>query len=80
MPDEPNNCYLHRRLYFTGKILHLFFCSQGGLKAVIWTDVFQSLIMVAGLIVVVIVGSIEVGGFDQVWKINDAFGRLNFFE
>lgn len=77
MPNEPNNCCLHRRLYFAGKT---FFCSQGGLKAVIWTDVFQSLIMVAGLIVVVIVGSIEVGGFDQVWKINDAFGRLNFFE
>jgi len=57
-----------------------FFCHQGGLKAVIWTDVFQSMIMVAGLIVVVIVGSIEVGGFSEVWRINKQFDRLNFFE
>lgn len=57
----------------------LFFC-QGGLKAVIWTDVFQSTIMIAGLIVVVIVGSIEVGGFGNVWEINKKFDRLNFFE
>ena len=56
------------------------FCIQGGLKAVIWTDVFQSTIMVAGLIVVVIVGSIEVGGFGEVWRINKEFDRLNFFE
>ena len=61
--------------------LSLFlFCHQGGLKAVIWTDVFQSTIMVAGLIVVVIVGSIEVGGFARVWQINKEFDRLNFFE
>ena len=60
--------------------LFFFFCYQGGLKAVIWTDVFQSMIMVAGLIVVVIVGSIEVGGFAEVWRINKQFDRLNFFE
>ena len=53
---------------------------QGGLKAVIWTDVFQASIMVAGLIMVVIVGSIEVGGFGEVWKINDQYKRLTFFE
>lgn len=38
------------------------------------------MIMVAGLIIVVIVGSIEVGGFANVWEINDKFGRLNFFK
>ncbi|XP_074638240.1 sodium-coupled monocarboxylate transporter 1-like [Acropora palmata] len=57
-----------------------FYTTLGGLKAVIWTDVFQSLIMIAGLIVVVIVGSLEVGGFGQVWKINKEFGRLDFFD
>ena len=46
----------------------------------IWTDVFQASIMVGGLIMVVIVGSIEVGGFGEVWRINDNFGRLKFFE
>lgn len=57
-----------------------FYTTLGGLKAVIWTDVFQSLIMISGLIVVVIVGSIEVGGFDKVWEINKEFGRLEFFD
>ena len=38
------------------------------------------MIMVTGLIIVVIVGSIEVGGFANVWEINHKFGRLNFFK
>lgn len=63
----------------TTGIVCTFYTSLGGLKAVIWTDVFQSLIMIAGLIVVVIVGSLEVGGFDRVWQINKDFGRLDFF-
>lgn len=64
----------------TTGIVCTFYTSLGGLKAVIWTDVFQSTIMVAGLIVVVIVGSIEVGGFGEVWRINKKFDRLNFFD
>ena len=56
------------------------FIMQGGLKAVVWTDVFQSLIMVAGLITVVVIGSIEVGGLNNVWKINEEFGRMHFFK
>ncbi|KAJ7384422.1 hypothetical protein OS493_021834 [Desmophyllum pertusum] len=64
----------------TTGIVCTFYTSLGGLKAVIWTDVFQSVIMVAGLITVVIVGSIEVGGFDQVWQINKKYNRLNFFD
>ena len=67
-------------LYHVNEINIILYCHQGGLKAVIWTDVFQSMIMVAGLITVVIVGSIEVGGFDKVWQINKEFNRLNFFE
>lgn len=64
----------------TTGIVCTFYTSLGGLKAVIWTDVFQSMIMVGGLITVVIVGSNEVGGFNQVWKINKDFDRLNFFD
>lgn len=41
---------------------------------------FQSVVMVAGLIAVVIVGSIEVGGIGEVWRINKEFGRMKFFE
>lgn len=53
---------------------------QGGLKAVIWTDVFQSVVMLAGLITVAVTGSLEVGGIKKVWEINQRYGRINFFE
>jgi len=64
----------------TTGIVCTFYTSLGGLKAVIWTDVFQSVVMVGGLIAVVIVGSIEVGGMSEVWRINQEFGRLTFFD
>ena len=46
----------------------------------IWTDVFQAGIMIAGLVTVVIVGSMEVGGITRVLEINREYGRLKFFE
>ncbi|CAB4002935.1 intersectin-1 isoform X1 [Paramuricea clavata] len=57
-----------------------FYTTLGGLKAVVWTDVFQALVMVAGLITVFIVGTVNVGGFDKVWQINKDRGRLTFFD
>lgn len=56
------------------------FTLQGGLKAVVWTDVFQSVIMLAGLVIVAVSGSIEVGGLQKVWEINQKHGRVHFFE
>lgn len=49
---------------------------QGGLKAVIWTDVFQFLVMISGLLAVIIRGSIELGGFTNIWRISSEGGRL----
>ncbi|KAJ7384424.1 hypothetical protein OS493_021836 [Desmophyllum pertusum] len=57
-----------------------FYTSLGGLKAVVWTDVFQSVIMLAGLIIVAVTGSMEVGGLKKVWEINQNHGRINFFD
>ncbi|EDO40314.1 predicted protein, partial [Nematostella vectensis] len=64
----------------TTGIVCTFYTSLGGLKAVIWTDVFQSAVMVAGLILVVVVGSMNVGGIGKVWEINEEFDRLDFFD
>lgn len=47
----------------------MFFSLQGGLKAVIWTDVFQTLVMFLGQLVVIIVGSAKVGGLARVWEV-----------
>ncbi|XP_030054506.1 sodium-dependent multivitamin transporter [Microcaecilia unicolor] len=45
------------------------YTTLGGLKAVIWTDVFQTFIMFAGQLAVIIVGAMKVGGIRQVWHI-----------
>ena len=41
---------------------------------------FQAFVMVGGLTTIFVVGTVNVGGFDQVWKINKERGRLTFFE
>lgn len=50
------------------------------MKAVIWNDVFQALVMLGGLLAVLIVGVRKVGGFGEVWDRLDRGGRLNFIE
>uniref|UniRef100_A0A6I8PN92 Sodium-coupled monocarboxylate transporter 1 n=1 Tax=Xenopus tropicalis TaxID=8364 RepID=A0A6I8PN92_XENTR len=57
-----------------------FYCTLGGIKAVIWTDVFQIVIMVAGFIAVIIRGVVVQGGIQTI--INDSYygGRLNFWD
>ena len=50
-------------------------CVQGGMKAVIWTDVFQMLIIMAGMLTLVVIGADRVGGFRHVWRISRAGGR-----
>ncbi|CAG9796745.1 unnamed protein product [Diatraea saccharalis] len=49
---------------------------KGGLKAVVWTDVIQTLIMVGAIILVIIKGTIIVGGFQEVIKRNWDTGRI----
>uniref|UniRef100_A0A8C6S2Y4 Solute carrier family 5 member 6a n=1 Tax=Neogobius melanostomus TaxID=47308 RepID=A0A8C6S2Y4_9GOBI len=39
-----------------------------GRKAVIWTDVFQTVVMFAGQLAVIVVGASQAGGISQVWK------------
>jgi sodium-coupled monocarboxylate transporter 8/12 len=57
-----------------------FYTTLGGMKAVMWTDVFQITLMFAGLIAILIQGSIDQGGFGNVWKILDESGRVEFFK
>ncbi len=52
---------------------------QGGMKAVLWADTLQCVIMVAGLVGVIIQGILRVGGIQKIWKIAEDGGRLNFF-
>ncbi|XP_066910778.1 sodium-coupled monocarboxylate transporter 2-like [Clytia hemisphaerica] len=52
----------------------------GGMKGVIWTDVFQTFIICVGLVVVVIIGSSEVGGIQNVFEIAERGGRMNILD
>ncbi|XP_068607830.1 sodium-dependent multivitamin transporter-like [Brachionichthys hirsutus] len=51
----------------TGLVCTLY-TTLGGLKAVIWTDVFQTLVMFAGQLAVIVVGVQQSGGTSEVWR------------
>jgi Na+/proline symporter len=61
-------------------VIGTFYTTIGGLRAVIWTDLFQALVMFVSLFFIIIKGLIDVGGFENLWEINSAGGRLNFFD
>lgn len=42
---------------------------QGGMKAVIWTDVFQGVVMLGGMIAIIIVGTVKVGSLGKVFDV-----------
>ncbi|XP_042238496.1 sodium-dependent multivitamin transporter-like, partial [Homarus americanus] len=56
-----------------------FYITIGGVKAVVYTDVLQTLLMFGGVLVVVILCCIGLGGVDKVWAIADRGGRIQFF-
>lgn len=50
---------------------------QGGIKAVVWTDVVQAAIMVISVVLVGLMGAHRIGGIGEVLRIADEGGRLN---
>ncbi|KAK7477609.1 hypothetical protein BaRGS_00031157 [Batillaria attramentaria] len=55
------------------------YTSIGGFKAVVWTDVFQSIVMYLGMLAILIKGTVSVGSPAKVWEVADKGGRMNFF-
>ena len=53
---------------------------KGGIKAVVWTDAIQMIILLGGLFALAILGSMRVGGAEAVWRIAVDTGRINFDE
>ncbi|XP_033749429.1 LOW QUALITY PROTEIN: sodium-coupled monocarboxylate transporter 2-like [Pecten maximus] len=60
-----------------GAVCTLYTC-LGGMKAVLWTDTFQVIMMFAGLIAILIKGSIESGGVGLAWQRAADSGRVVF--
>ena len=46
------------------------------MKAVVWTDIFQSFVMLAGLVVTVVAGIIRFGSLTEIVEVFQERGRL----
>ncbi|KAH8407384.1 hypothetical protein KR215_011850, partial [Drosophila sulfurigaster] len=49
-------------------VVCIFYTCIGGLKAVVWTDVIQTLIMFGAMALVLIKGTLDIGGPSVVWQ------------
>ncbi|KAF2356271.1 Sodium/solute symporter [Trinorchestia longiramus] len=65
-------------ILITGVIVTLY-CSIGGMKAVVWTDFFQTIILIIGLILITTSSFVKAGGLLNVWRIARENGRLEIF-
>ncbi|KAM9265462.1 LOW QUALITY PROTEIN: sodium/iodide cotransporter [Morus bassanus] len=61
-------------------IICTFYTTIGGMKAVIWTDVFQVFVMLSGFIAIIIRGVLLVGGPARVLGIAIKGSRVNFID
>lgn len=50
---------------------------KGGLKAVLWTDALQAIIMIGSVLAVTIAGTMQIGGPSVVWDRAVEAGRLD---
>lgn len=66
-------------LVATGAVC-IIYCTLGGLKAVIWTDVLQLVIMLVGFVLVIARGAVLRGGLTKVWEDAQEGGRLHAFD
>ncbi|KAM7307304.1 sodium-coupled monocarboxylate transporter 2 [Ixodes scapularis] len=55
-----------------------FYTTIGGIKAVVWTDVVQMVLIFVGYIMVIISGVYHIGGISKVWEVAEKGGRITF--
>ncbi|GLH11437.1 Uncharacterized protein GBIM_16214, partial [Gryllus bimaculatus] len=70
--------YLERRFGKEARLIGsvLFAIGIGGLKAVVWTDVVQTVAMFGSMLLVIAKGTADVGGLGVVWSRNWESGRI----
>ncbi|KAK8781852.1 hypothetical protein V5799_016807, partial [Amblyomma americanum] len=71
----PVTAYLYMPVFYN---LNVCTAYEGGIKAVVYTDTFQCVVMFIAFIVVVSIGFKEVGGFENAWNIAREGGRIEF--
>ncbi|XP_041452150.1 LOW QUALITY PROTEIN: sodium-coupled monocarboxylate transporter 1 [Drosophila obscura] len=57
-------------------VVCIFYTCIGGLKAVVWTDVIQTIIMFGAMALVLIKGTLDIGGPSVVWQRAQETARL----
>uniref|UniRef100_A0A5F8GPH1 Solute carrier family 5 member 12 n=1 Tax=Monodelphis domestica TaxID=13616 RepID=A0A5F8GPH1_MONDO len=65
---------------FATGIVCTFYCTLGGLKAVVWTDAFQMVVMVVGFLTVLIQGTAHAGGIENVLDYSRNGSRLEILD
>ncbi len=61
-------------------VVCIAYSSIGGLKAVLWTDALQAVIMIGSIIAVIIAGVNQIGGMSIVWERAKDAGRLDVWK
>ncbi|XP_045187285.2 sodium-coupled monocarboxylate transporter 1-like [Mercenaria mercenaria] len=71
-----------RRYYMSALscILQLWHLKQGGMRTVIWTDIFQFVMLYGGLTVILILGVKEIGSLRTVFALSLEGDRMKFDE
>ncbi|KAA3680308.1 solute carrier family 5 (sodium-coupled monocarboxylate transporter), member 8/12 [Paragonimus westermani] len=57
-----------------------FYTALGGIRAVVWTDAVQLIILTTGLLLVVSIGVVRVGGMVQLWRVAYKGLRVQSFD
>ncbi|RXG54233.1 Sodium-dependent multivitamin transporter [Armadillidium vulgare] len=65
-------------IYIMG-VLCTLYSTIGGIRAVVWTDVFQLVVMSLGILVFIIAGIVKAGGLYNLFAISNEGQRLEFF-
>ncbi|KAI5749541.1 hypothetical protein M8J76_008110 [Diaphorina citri] len=53
----------------------IFYTTIGGMKAVVWTDSFQVVVLYFAMFAILCKGTLDIGGFSVVWQRNAAYNR-----
>ncbi|MGK7918311.1 MAG: sodium/proline symporter [Prochloraceae cyanobacterium] len=51
-----------------GAVIVVIYCFSGGIRASIWTDALQAIVMVGSLLVLLVVAVASYGGIDKIWQ------------
>ncbi|XP_037052036.1 sodium-coupled monocarboxylate transporter 1-like isoform X2 [Bradysia coprophila] len=61
-------------------VICIFYTLVGGIKAVVCTDCIQTVVMIGSMLLIIVKGTIDMGGFQTVWSRNLEGERLDFPE